>query len=468
MRHFVTAMFLLLCATPTLAQPAPEAPSAQPGAQPASGAPAAQESAPPGFWDRDTMLGDLGGVRTRLENFGIKFGLMEQEELWGTVSGGLAAGPAYDGLTTMSVNLDLEKMVGWTGASIFANAYQIHGLGPEGNVGALQLLSSIEATPSTRLFDLYIDQKLFGGVLDIRIGQGGINDEFMLSTGAAVLLNSSFGFPAWEAINLPSGAPNYPLAAPFARITVTPDQTWTGMLAIFDGNPAGPGTNNPQVRDASGTLFRVQDPALVVGEVWYSVNQGQDAKGLPGRYKLGFVYHFGRFYDQEFDTVGIPLASPLSNGLPKLRQHDYALYAVADQTIWPTGKDTGVGLFGQIMGGPGDRNLVNISAFGGVNWKGAIPGREADTLAVGFAYVGIGSHATNFANQQALLGTGAPSQGSETVLEATYQAQVTGWLQVQPDFQYVINPGAGFTPVNGVRTKIPNATVLGLRGTLTF
>ena len=456
---------LLLCATPALAQPAPEAPSAQPGVQPATGAPPAQE-APPGFWDRETMLGNIGGVRPALEKAGIKVGLQEEEELWGTLSGGVATGAAYDGVTFMNVTLDLGTILEWPDAQIYASAYQIHGLGPEGNVGALQLVSDLEATPATRLYDLWFDKKL--GELDFRIGQEGINDEFMISNGATVMINSSFGFPAWAALDLPSGAPNYPLSSPFVRVTFTPDQTWTAMLGVFDGNPAGPGTNNPQVRDASGTLFRVSDPALVVGEVWYGINQEPDAKGLPGRYKVGFLYHYGRFYDQQYDIYGVPLASPLSNGLPELRQHDYALYGVADQMVLPTGKDTGVSLFGQIMGGPGDRNLVNVSAFGGANWKGPIPGRTADTLGVGFAYVHIGSSASSLANLQSFYGTGAPSQGSETVLEATYQAQVTGWLQVQPDFQYVINPGAGFTLVNNVRTKLPNATVLGVRGTVTF
>ena len=28
----------------------------------------------------------------------------------------------------------------------------------------------------------------------------------------------------------------------------------------------------------------------------------------------------------------------------------------------------------------------------------------------------------------------------ETVFELTYRSQVTGWLQVQPDFQYIIHP----------------------------
>ena len=34
-------------------------------------------------------------------------------------------------------------------------------------------------------------------------------------------------------------------------------------------------------------------------------------------------------------------------------------------------------------------------------------------------------------------------RGTETFLEATYQAQVLPSWQIQPDVQYVINPGGG-------------------------
>jgi carbohydrate-selective porin OprB len=30
--------------------------------------------------------------------------------------------------------------------------------------------------------------------------------------------------------------------------------------------------------------------------------------------------------------------------------------------------------------------------------------------------------------------------------EATYQAQVAGWLQMQPDLQYIIHPAGQLTP----------------------
>jgi porin len=46
------------------------------------------------------------------------------------------------------------------------------------------------------------------------------------------------------------------------------------------------------------------------------------------------------------------------------------------------------------------------------------------------------------------------------VIEFTYQARITPWLVVQPDLQYIINPG-GTTDLN-------NALVIGGRASLTF
>jgi porin len=46
------------------------------------------------------------------------------------------------------------------------------------------------------------------------------------------------------------------------------------------------------------------------------------------------------------------------------------------------------------------------------------------------------------------------------VLEATYQAQITPWFSIQPDVQFVIQPGG-----NGA---VPNALVLGLSASIDF
>ena len=165
-------------------------------------------------------------------------------------------GFTYDGLTTASLSLDLDKAFGWSGGQIFVSAFQIHGRGPTPNlVGNLQAVSSVEATRATRLYDLWLEQTFLNEKLSLRIGQEGANDEFMISQYGALFMNSSFGFPALAALDLPSGGPNYPLATPFVRLKYIATDQLTFMAGAYNGDPAGPGRGDPQERNASGTCF---------------------------------------------------------------------------------------------------------------------------------------------------------------------------------------------------------------------
>ena len=64
------------------------------------------------IWDREQLLGDMGGVRPFLENYGVNFGLVETSELLGNTSGGIKRGFEYEGLTTISLQLDTKKAFG--------------------------------------------------------------------------------------------------------------------------------------------------------------------------------------------------------------------------------------------------------------------------------------------------------------------------------------------------------------------
>lgn len=55
---------------------------------------------------------------------------------------------------------------------------------------------------------------------------------------------------------------------------------------------------------------------------------------------------------------------------------------------------------------------------------------------------------------------GSSPIGAEMVLEFTYQVRLTNWLIVQPDLQYIINPGG--------TTDFENALVIGARAAVTF
>ena len=284
---------------------------------------------------------------------GVTLGLQEQSEGWGNLMGGLRRGATYDGLTTASVLIDLDKLVGWSGATFFVNGFQIHGRGPSGNlVGNLQLVSNIEATRDTKLYDLWLEQNMLSGRLNIRIGQEGANDEMMLADDAALFLNSSFGFAALPATDLPDGGPNYPMATPFVRIKYRASNAINLVGAAFNGDPAPPGSGDPQLRDAGGTAFRLTGHALLLAELWYSRNKDADAPGLPATYKLGAWFDSASFPDQLYDTQGAPLASPASNGVPLGHRHDFAVYGIVDQMVWRSAdaKDQSISLFLQVMG----------------------------------------------------------------------------------------------------------------------
>lgn len=392
-----------------------------------------------GIWQRDRLLGNLGGLRTRLEDAGFTFDLQETSEVLGNVSGGIKTGAAYEGATLMGLTVDTEKAFGLPGGTFRASAYQIHGRGLSvNNIGNLNTVSGIEATRATRLFELWYEQKLFDDKVSVRIGQQAADAEFQVSEYGGLFINASFGWPTLAAVALPSGGAAYPLATPGVRLKVQPREDLAFLLGVYSGNPAPVGEGDPQLRNHSGTSFVVDEGVFVIGEVQYSINGGDNAAGLPGTYKLGAWYNSNQNADQRTANDGLLLADPASNGTPLGRTNNYSLYAVADQLVWrePGTKDQGIGVFGRVTGISNDRNLVNAFINVGATWKGAIPGRDEDTVGIGIGLARIGARARRFDTDVAFYsGAYYPQRTSETVLELTYQAPVTPWLTLQPDFQ---------------------------------
>ncbi len=470
-----------LAAAPARAQtaaPGPAAPGpliAQAGPQEGAAAgPEAEGGFLNGMMQRSTLLGDIGGLRPYLNRFGVTFNLLETSEVMGNVTGGIKLGVTYDGLTTMSVQLDTSKALGWEGGTFNASALQIHGRSLSQNYLAnLQTASGIEATRATRLWELWYQQELLDGDFDVKIGQQSLDQEFINSQYAALFVNTMFGWPMVPSADLPSGGPAYPLSSLGIRLRGRPTGSLTLLAGVFDDNPAGPGTNDPQVRNASGTNFRLSDSPLVIAEMQYSINQpalgemdyGDKELGLPGTYRLGFWYDTGAFADQRFDNQGISLADPNSNGIPLMHPGNYSIYGVVDQQIWrpdPTSSN-GIGVFLRAMGAPSDRNQISFSLNAGLWGKGLIPGRDNDTAGLGFGYAQVSGNLSNLDRD----GGNIPRTG-ESFIELTYQIQVTPWWQIQPDFQYVFNPGGGIANPNNPSQRIENEAVLGVRTNITF
>jgi len=413
--------------------------------------------------------------RADLEKIGVRACLNYIGEILGNPAGGVRRGAIYEGLLEMLVNLDLERIAGWSGAVFHVNAYQIHGRGLSANDlgNNLLIVSNIEAERTTRLFDVWLEQRLWNDLVAVRIGQLAADDEFITSQYGGLFVNSTFGWPGITATDLPSGGPAYPLSTPGVRVKVRPTDQVSVMVAVFNGDPAGRGLGNPQLRDASGTVFRVNDDTFAIAEAAYTVNQGKDATGLPGMYKLGGWYHSGRFADERLDATGLSLANPASSGVPSQHRGDFGLYAVVDQMVWhvPETKDQGFGVFLRVAGSPSDRNLVDFYADGGVTYKGLLPNREDDVLGLGVAYARISDAARGLDRDLNFFsGANRPVRDYEMALELTFRAQVAPWWTVQPDLQFIVHPGGHVpdpTDPSGTR-PIRNAVVVGVRTGIAF
>jgi porin len=411
--------------------------------------------------------GDPTGGRGWLARHGITYGLIYTGEALGNVSGGIRRGSLYQGKLEAFTAVDLGKFAGWQGLNFFGNAFQIHRTsGMRGDhFNSLITISNIEAVPSTRLSELWLEQKLFDDRFGFRFGQLAADAEFFISDYSKMFLSSDW--PTITGANLPGGGPAYPLATPGVRWRFDPDKNWSALVAVFNGDPGEQGTVN-----TTGTNFRINDPPLLMGEIQYRRNQGRDDSGLAASYRLGGWHHFGEFHDHRYGTDGLSLADPSSNGIARRIRGNSGIYGVIDQQVYRPvngGPDSGIGIFSRLSASPSDSSHINFFFDSGIVFSGMVPGRPNDKFGASFIYANISKHVREFDRDLiAHSGNVLPVRSYEMTIELSYQAQIKPGWSVQPTFQYVIHPGGHVSDPDRPGRPIKNGAIFGLRTTLAY
>jgi porin len=412
------------------------------------------------------LLGNLGGARTTLGNDGITLGVTDTENLLGNLAGGIKQGATMQGVTTGTLEIDTGKAFNLPGGIFHIAALQLHGQPLSAPyLDDLQAADGNEGEDGTRLWEMWYDQSFDNSGADIKIGQQSIDNEFMLSQYSGLFVNTMAGWPLIPSDDLYGGGPAYPLSSLGARLQIKPADHQTILAGVFDDNPGGGAfSDDAQALDHNGAKFNLNTGALFIAEYQYAVNQ-QPQAGLPGTYKIGFWYDTASFPDQRFGTDGLSLANPASNGDPKSHKGNESLYAVADQTVWQSAVDSSrnLNLFARIMVAPRNQNLIEFSLNGGVTLAAPLPGRDNDQAGID---VGLGEVSSRTAGLD--RDAGATAQGTEDLIELTYQAQVTTWLTLQQDLQYVVNPGAGIPDPADPTHNLRNEFVAGMRANIVF
>jgi porin len=404
--------------------------------------------------------GDPGGARRKLAGQGVTYDVFYTNDILANVQGGVRRGVIDQGKVEGALKIDLERAAAWQGLSFFANGFLIHNTGRirRDYVDGINTIAAIEGVPTVRLSELWLEQKVLDGKTTVRIGQLAADVEFFYASLSAVFLQSDWA--TITAKNLSSGGPAYPLSTPGARIKYEPNGNFALLFAVFNGDPAGPGEGDPEVRNRNGLNFRITDPPLVMAEAQFRRNTGKDDTGLAGTLKLGAWSHFGTFDDARFSNDGKLLADPSGSGVPAKHHGHGGVYAVIEQQIYrPKGGDgqSGISVYSRISASSSDRNLIDMYVDGGIVFSGLVQGRPKDIFGAGFIYSHFSNTVSAFDRDlEFFTSTPGRVRDFEANLELTYQAQIVpGWV-VQPNLQFIWHPSGDADRdaiVTGVRSS---------------
>jgi porin len=376
--------------------------------------------------------GNWFGVRDVLNDWGIKPSLSYATDLMASVAGGQRRGQAYAGQLAVDVTADLGKLAGLKGLTFDVGADWGSGTDLSRDIGNTFTVAQYFEGQEVRLSNMYLRQSLSDGRVDLKAGRFSTGADFLTSPTDVSFVNEALN-PILLAVqqNVP-GVTAYPNVTWGGRVRMQPTAALSLSAGAFYSDP----TLNQLT--ANGTEFGISSSAgyFLVGEIGYLVNAEKDALGMPGRYRIGAYYDSNQY--AVLDNPG------------RQQTGNYGVFVMAEQMVLREGgpgSAIGLSLFGAIIYAPQSSiNAMPWFASAGASYQGLVPGRDRDTAAFALYYGGFSRD--------------LPGQTYELVLEWTYAIAVGRRLTVQPDLQYVINPG-------GV-SSVGNAVVLGVQLAIEF
>jgi len=373
--------------------------------------------------------------RSHLEEKGVQFEGVYKFDYIANTQGGLDRKDTYLTNLDLIITINTDQLGLWKHGTIFF--YVIENSGGQKITGSIvgdtNGVYNIEAPRTMRLYEMWYEHIFLDDSLSVLLGFHDYNSEFDTTEYGGLFLNSSFGIT----VDISGGGrPSiFPLAAPAIRVKVMPKENLDILFAIYDGDPGDADISDHFPRSD----FDTEGGAFFATELTYRFPDNV----LPGFFKFGVWYNTGDF-DDVLDTNADDTAIK--------REGNTGGYIIIDKMLFQE-KDNeleGLGAFFQFGSNKENVNEVHMYVGGGLHYRGLVPRRGDD-------YSGI-------AIANAIINDDIMSAGGrydhETTIEATYQAQITDNIRIQPDIQYVFHPGAAL--------GVDNALVIGVRLEITF
>lgn len=342
---------------------------------------------------------------------------------WHNIDGGLRTGETY--LSDAGLTIDSEYD-GWFGGAK-SNVF-VYLLWNNGNtfsdryVGDWQTVSNIDTEKALRVYEFWYEQDLNDDV-GLRFGLYDLNSEFDAIETAGLFIQSSHGIGAEYGASGLAGPSIFPVTSLAARFEMALSPANVLRYALLDGVPGDPNDPRKTTIDLGGN-----DGVLHALEYNHESDNGV-------RWGIG-----GWLYSADFDRIEATLERPQDDG-------NGGLYGFIDAPLYRG--DSGVTVDGFLRYGVANDDLNSFGSYMGVGAvaTGLIKQRPDDKFGIALASARVGDPYRRSVN-------GAADR-HETSIELTFSTQLTDWLRLQPDLQYIINPGA--SPL------LQDALVFGLR-----
>jgi len=380
--------------------------------------------------DSPRLTGDWGGLRSSLEDHGVKFSIFLNRQYGSVLKGGADTNGSGRRSASMDalITFDLEQLEVIPQAEVLLHLQANWGSGINLRTGALnQVNDDADGSIGGHVAQLWYRHHFFDRRVSFTLGY--LDYQTIIDRNAYA--NSEDKQFMHQTLD---NNPLVPLTIGMgATLTLKPVDWYTLILGVADAQ-AQP------YKGGISKAFHEEDWFRAYVENDLHVKIPTQRGSLPGDYRVGVFYDPG--------TKNTFLRSQLSR---RTRSGDYGLYVSLDQMIFrETDADMqGLGLFARFAYRSPENNRMSRFWSGGLSYTGLFPGRDDDVAGLAFSLLRSSHLYRNRVND---LFT------NETVYELYYAIQVTKWLVVTPDIQYVDNPGAsgdfGQTVVAGLRARV--------------
>jgi len=405
--------------------------------------------------------------RNLLDQHGVDFFLSYTSDIAGNPVGGVNPnGFTYADFFYLGGTFKTQELFGWPPGGMFSmSVAQVNGNSlSQKNIGNQFAVQEIYVGQTFYWYQLFYEQHFWDNHAVFKIGRLSTGNDFAISPLYYFYMNGGIdGSP--QALLINEGVSYYATATWGSLLKAHLSRSTVAKIGIYQVTPGSENGLTWNIYPNDGALLMGQfswNPEFTFdgtasGQQQSDNEDDEDFRSVTTKNPVapistkGFKGHYwmGGYYSTSCHNEALNMSQ---------QPNSYGLYWHADQTVYrpDPNNDTGLVLWTVFTLSP-QQNIafMPFQVNGGAVYTGLIPGRKADATIFGVAY---GNYSPNFASMQSEEGGGFPTY--ELVYEAGYRICLTQTAYIQPDIQWVINPGGTGT--------IPNALVIGAQMGITF